>query len=58
MLQTLGRILEKCSIIPGGLIILASTVNVISLFFIFNKFAKISQKLFSRCPYGVLCVEF
>ena len=31
MLQTLGRILGKCSIIPGGLIILASTVSQLTI---------------------------
>ena len=30
MLQTLGRMFGKCSIIPGGLIILASTVDILS----------------------------
>ncbi len=28
------------------------------LFIIFNKFSKISNKLLSRCHYGVLFVEF
>ena len=34
-----------------------SSVNMVFLFFVFNKFAYISKNLFLLCHYGLLCVD-
>ena len=53
-----GNMMHLSSILSVMAKAVNTYVHVIFLFFIFNKFAKISNKLLSRCHYGVLFVEF